>query len=321
MLVEDLKEQEGYRFSEETLMLIPNNCFSCGSKLEINPTFTHLTCSSPRCEDKVTLRTVAMFSQIGVVDIGEPSIRKFVDIFGIVSPLTMFFYEPSDWEGVEPYQYNESLKRKFDDVYRQLESKREMTLIDYIKIANLPNVQTSADKLFDGIDTLEEFYQKLETEGVAFIQQKLGIMTENSLKSSKLYLTFMEFKEDLFEAYESEFITIIADERADVKIKAVCSDEVGGGFRRKADFYDYMDENYGDKIYIDWGKSATKTMDVLIWAGADGSPARYTNKVQKAETWNEKGENIPILTASQFLEIVEQSSDGQAVLDTLQSIG
>lgn len=117
------------------------------------------------------------------------------------------------------------------------------------------------------------------------------------------------------------FINIIADTRADIRIKAVCTDEVGAPFRKKAEFYTYMDENFGDKIYIDWGKSATKSMDVLIWAGADGTPARYTNKVQKAENWNEQGEGIPILTANQFIEIVQGSANGQSVLDTLESLG
>jgi hypothetical protein len=320
MLVKELKEQEGYQFDEETLMLIPNNCFSCGSPLEINPTFTHLSCTNPRCIDKVTLRTVAMFEQLGVVDIGEPTIRKLIKIFGIDNPLTFFLYEPSDWESVDPRDYSEPLKRKADNMLSQLKDKRQMTLIDFIKFANLPNVQTSADKLFDGIKTLQEFYDKLEVGGVDFIQKKLGIQTATSLKSIKLYMTFMEYKQDLFDVYESGFVEVIEDNRADIRIKAVCSDEVGGGFKRKADFYRYMDENFGDKIYIEWGKSATKTMNVLIWAGADGSPARYTNKVQKVEAWNAQGANIPILTATQFLEIVKSCSDGQAVLDTLESL-
>lgn len=320
LLVSELKDQEGYQFDEETLMLIPNNCCSCGSPLEINPTFTHLTCSNPRCIDKVTLRTVSMLDQLGVMDIGEPTIRKLIQIFSIDNPLLFFMYEPSDWDSVDEEDYNDSLKRKADSLYDKLKDKRRMTLINFIKIANLPNVQTSADKLLDGISTLEDFYEQLESGGVDFIQNKLGIQAEVSLKSSKLYLTFEEYKEDLFEVYNSGFIEIEDDNRADVRIKVVCTDEVGGGFKRKADFYNYMDENYGDKIYIEWGKSATKTMDVLIWAGADGSPARYTNKVQKTENWNSQGLNIPILTAREFLEIVDKCSDGEVVLDTLKSM-
>ena len=320
MLVEDLKNSEFGYLDEETLALIPNNCYECGVPLSINPTLTHLTCTNPRCVDKITLRTVAMFNQLDVVDIGEPTIKKLVKTFEIDSPFTFFYYEPSDWDDLEPHSYNESLKKKADAVFEQLNSKREMTLIQFIKLANLPNIQDGADKVFDGVSDLEEFYGDLDTYGVELIQGKLEIKKEDSLRSSKMYLTLQEYRSDLLDVFYSGYVTIMEDNRADVKIKAVCSDEVGGGFRRKADFYKYIEENYSEKIYIDWGKSATKAMDVLIWAGAEGEPARYTSKVSKTETWNSQGANIPILTASQFLNIVEHSSDGQSVLDTLRSI-
>lgn len=320
MLVSDFKETDGYRFDFQTLLLIPNNCYECGMPLDINPTLTGLTCTNPRCVDKITLRTVAMFNQLGVVDFGEPTIKKLVKTFNIDNPMLFFMLESSDWDSVSEDLYNDSLKRKTENLLQQLSDKREMTLINYIKYSNLPNLQTSADSLFEGVLDLEDFYTRLDYEGVDFIQNQLGIKRELSLKSINLYNTLIEYREDLFEVVNSDFITIIEDVRADVKIKAVCTDEVGGGFKRKADFYNYIEENYGSKIYIDWGKSATKTMDVLIWAGADGTPARYTNKVEKTETWRSKGENIPILTASDFLTIIESSSDGQSVLDTLKSM-
>lgn len=44
----------------------------------------------------------------------------------------------------------------------------------------------------------------------------------------------------------------------------------------------------------------------IKWAGADGSPARYTNKVKTVEGYNNKGMNIPIMTTSQFIEEMEK---------------
>lgn len=41
----------------------------------------------------------------------------------------------------------------------------------------------------------------------------------------------------------------------------------------------------------------------IKWAGADGSPARYTSKVRTVENWNAKGSaNIPIVTVKEFIE-------------------
>lgn len=320
MLVTEMKRNREYNFDEETLILIPNNCSTCGEELSINETLTHLSCSNLRCPDKVTLRTVSMLDQLNVTDIGEPTLRKLVKVFGIQSPLVFFLYETEDWESIDENDQSPTLFKKAELLKSQLDSKRNMTLVEFLKLANLPNIQTSSDKLLEGVSDLKQLYDELEYEGVDYVQRKLGIQAELSLKSIKMYNTLMDFKEDLLDVVDSGFVNIIADNRADVKVKAVCTDEVGGGFKRKADFYKYIDENYSNKVYIDWGKSATKSMDVLIWAGADGSPARYTNKVEKVETWNSRDSDIPILTASEFLEIIERSVDGQSVLDTLESL-
>ena len=87
--------------------------------------------------------------------------------------------------------------------------------------------------------------------------------------------------------------------------KVVCSDQVGGRFSKKAEFYAYVNNTYADKVHCDFLPSVNKSIDYLVWAGADGSPARYTSKVQKVERMNSKGSNIPIVTAEQFIEIIE----------------
>ena len=72
----------------------------------------------------------------------------------------------------------------------------------------------------------------------------------------------------------------------------------------KADFYSTVNNSFKN-IHVEFLSSVTKNIDYLVWAGADGSPARYTNKVKKVEAYNSKGDvNIPIVTASQFMEIM-----------------
>ena len=95
-----------------------------------------------------------------------------------------------------------------------------------------------------------------------------------------------------------------------VYFKAVCSDEVGYPFKTKNDFYATVNNLYPN-IHVEFLQSVTKSIDYLIWAGADGSPARYTNKVKKVEGWNKsfketgKGKEIPIITASDFIILLQ----------------
>ena len=89
------------------------------------------------------------------------------------------------------------------------------------------------------------------------------------------------------------------------ELNVECSDQVGNGFNKKSEFYAYINNNYADRVHVNFLPSVNKSIDYLVWAGADGTPARYTNKVMKVESYNKKGSNIPIVTATQFIEIME----------------
>ena len=122
----------------------------------------------------------------------------------------------------------------------------------------------------------------------------------------------MTFKQDLFDGLAG--VEILKTHSVGIKtIKAVCSDEVGNPYRTKADFYATINNRY-DNIHVEFLNAVNANIDYLVWAGADGSQARYTNKVKKVEAYNEKYEAkkaagklkegdhyIPIMSALQFM--------------------
>ena len=190
-------------------------------------------------------------------------------------------------------------------IISQIDKKRNFLLWEYVMIANLPDVRTSAQKIFSDYKTLDEAYANIETGGVDFIQKKMGIVADGevSVQAMKVYKSLMEFKDDLFEDVDN--VNIISTE-GKVELNVVCSDQVGNGFAKKKDFYDYINTTFGGKLHVNFLPSVRKDIDYLVWAGADGSPARYTSKVRTVENWNSKGTtNIPILTAQQFIEEME----------------
>ena len=172
---------------------------------------------------------------------------------------------------------------------------------EFVQVANLPYIQTSARKIFQGYSNLTEAYEDIEEGGVDFIQKKLGITKDDSvsLQAMKIYTTLMEFKDDLLEGEECVEIIKLEGKK---ELNVVCSDQVGDGFSKKNEFYAYVNSTFEDKVHVNFLTSVNRSIDYLVWAGADGSPARYTSKVQKVEGYNSKGCNIPIVTAKQFID-------------------
>ena len=300
MFISDIKDNyDEYGLPYEFAECLPEYCPTCGAPLEIRETLTGLTCSNPKCPDKIVMRIRSICTDLNILQFGEKTIVEFVRYHELTNPLNIFELQP----GMLLYAgASEDLSNK---IISQIDKKRNFLLWEYVMIANLPDVRTSAQKIFSDYKTLAEAYANIETGGVDFIQKKMGIVADGevSVQAMKVYKSLMEFKDDLFEDVDN--VNIISTE-GKVELNVVCSDQVGNGFAKKKDFYDYINTTFGDKLHVNFLPSVRKDIDYLVWAGADGSPARYTSKVRTVENWNSKGTtNIPILTAQQFIEEME----------------
>lgn len=328
MIVSDFKECSGDRFPEEFLELIPEFCYEdgCNYPMEMSETLTQLHCSNPRCPAKLVQRLVALAQDLGIKNLGESKAKAFFSSLGVSNPLLIFAYEPDVDGAIEG-----SSLEVCNSIVDQFKDKKRFTLAEYVRIANLPFIQTSTDAIFGCYDDLGKAYDDIESGGVEFIQDKLSINKkedEISLRAIKIYESLMTFKNDLFQAIgfveiipmnsenvisfksvdtDSEDFTI--EEGKVLSIKAVCSTEVGGAFRTKADFYATIN-NLFPNLHVNFAKSVTKDINYLVWAGADGTPGvRVTNKVNKARSYNEKYDTgIKIVTAYQFLKEMERIS-------------
>ena len=299
LFVDDIKNNYAqYGLPDRFADILPSECPDCGSPLAISETMTGLHCSNPRCKSKIVMRIRAMCKALGILDFGESTIEKFVDYYGVTNHLNLFDLR----KGM--ILSDEVSDKVSEKVIAQIEYKKDFLLWEFVQVANLPYIQTSARKIFQGYRNLTEAYEDIEEGGVDFIQEKLGIAKDDtvSIQAMKIYTTLMEFKDDLLEG--EELVNIISTE-GKKELNVVCSDQVGDGFSKKSEFYAYCKEHFGDRFQINFLSSVTKGIDYLVWAGADGSPARYTSKVQKVERYNEKGSNIPIVTAHQFIEEME----------------
>ena len=300
MFISDLKENyNDYGLPVEFADCLPEDCPTCGAPMEMSESLTGLHCSNPRCPDKLVMRIKAICQDLGILNFGESTIEKFLDYYEVSNPLNIFALRKGMLISDE---ISEAVS---ENIISQIEEKKNFLLWEYVRVANIPGVQTSAKDIFSGYSNLTEAYKGIESGGVAFIQEKLGISNDNevSIRALKIYKSLMEFKEDLLEC---ECEVNIIDVSNKIELNVVCSDQVGNGFSKKKEFYDYVNNTFGDKLHVNFLSSVTKKIDYLVWAGADGTPARYTSKVKTVEGYQAKGLNIPIVTAQQFIDIIKE---------------
>lgn len=296
MFVTDIKSNySNYGLPERFANCLPEYCDACGAPMEISETLTGLHCSNPRCKDKMVMRVKALCGDLGLLTFGERNIEKFLDTYSIDSPMDIFGLQ----KGSPVYDVSQKV---VDCLVDQLQAKKKMLLWEYVMYSNIPFVRTSARKIFQGYEDIKTAIKDIEFGGVPFIQKKLGVSGDEnglSVQAIKVYNSIMEYKEDLIKG--CEYIEIVR--LGSVKeLNVVCSDQVGGRFSKKAEFYAYVNNTFADKVHVNFLPAVNKGIDYLVWAGADGSPARETSKVRAVWGYNAKGANIPIVTAEQFIE-------------------
>lgn len=308
MLVSAFVNDGSPLFDDKFYECLPQECPVCGMPTEMSEALTGLHCSNPRCGSKVAQRLIAMANSLGVKNLGEARAMTWISTFGITNPLDIFTYEPDEdgpmGEGISVEVSN--------DIVSQFKAKNKFTLSEFVRVANLPNIQMSASAIFGQFDDLADAYRAIESGGVEYIRDCLNISksgTEDvSIRALKVFESLMTYKADLFEGVRYVEIIKLHVEGMQT-LKAVCSTEVGDPFRTKADFYATCNNLYPN-IHIEFGSSVTKTTDYLVWSGASGGPAPVTNKVKKARAYQEKGCDIKIVTAKEFLMVLESMSKG-----------
>lgn len=273
---------------------LPTICLeeNCGYPTEMLESLTQLKCSNPRCPAKVAQRLLSIVASLGVKDFGEERIKAFINHWGVTNPLIIFAYEPSDGQLAPNISMELSTR-----IYEQICEKKSFTLAEYVRIANLPNIQTSAGYIFDKYDDIESAYKPIEEVGISYIQKCLGIKkdTETSLMAIKVYESLMTYREDLLSMQDT--VNIIKRNTGDmISFKACVSGDVGCGFKTKAEFYRTVN-SMSDKLHVDFLSSANKEIKYLIWAGD-----RMTNKVMSVKKRVENGEDIKIVNAFEFIE-------------------
>lgn len=274
----------------EFCAVLPERC-SCGAELEISETLCSVSCPNPKCITKVTQRLVSMLSYIGVLGMGEARCRTFLERAKLYNPYAIFAMVP-DVDAARLCEGGTDEKRTLtrvmlNDVYAQLQTRREYTLGEYVKIGFLPDIQDSATALFADYSDLTLFYADLDVKGTALIAKQLGL-PEDGARVMSIYNSLLTFREDLLAGIR--YVTIKEPERS---VNVCISVGAGVPYKSKAEFKAAVKNEFGEKVYINWVNRVSKAnCDYLVCPDVN----MMTTKVKQA-----KNNGIPILTGEELL--------------------
>lgn len=297
---------------EEFLSLLPVECWICESPTIINESLTSFRCSNPRCPTKLSIRIKSICQELNILGFGESAIDSFIETYNITNPMDLFDLDEDISVG-----NNVGLRASEKIISQILDIKANRTFLlwEAVKLQALPGIQTKAQKIFTGFGSIGEAFEAIAEGGVSFIDSRLNDNSTDEINMSSIstYKTLMEFEDDITEGVN--YLNIEAS--SDIpELTVVVSDQVGGDFNTKNEFYNYCKSEFKGKYFFNFAGSVTKkSTDFLIWMGADGSPARLTSKIKKVDRYNEQGAGIPVLTAAQFIDFLNSGRNIEEAYD------
>ena len=271
---------ENNLISEDILDCIPQFC-ECGAPVEFTDSLAQIYCSDSRCPYKVAARLEAMAKAMKADGFGASTCITLCKEFGIKSPFQIFLLEDIIKKGPIITDVA-ALDKKIASICDP--AKRKVELWQVVKLANIPNVDTLAYKIFNGYDTISDAYADIETGQVPFIANKLGIKnSEAAVMAAKIYKNLIEYKAELlfgetkFEVYKPTGKTVYIAITGGVD-----------GFRNKSEFIDYLNNKYSGKINAMLMNTVTTKVDILI-ADGDTSHRKYSTAIRLNEKYLNKG--------------------------------
>lgn len=174
---------------------IIDQCPICGSELEIPLTFSTIYCTNPKCIAKIEYRIQKIKEDLMLEDFDTIG---FIQKFNITTPYEIYKYNPERDGSIDDIKTLEESKQ----IYKRINYHRRMLLIEYLRRSNLPYLRNYSEIFLD--TTLDEIYKNLETEGIYYIQNKLGVPNEDiTMVAVELMRELLNHKDEIYKGLEA----------------------------------------------------------------------------------------------------------------------
>lgn len=293
--------------SEDVLSIIPKYC-ECGGEIEFTNSLSQIYCSNARCVYKIASRLEAMAKAMQVDGWGYATSLEVCRFYKLTSPYQVFILQDALNKGVSRPSVA-ALDKKVEAITSS--QARNAELWKMVKYGNLPRIDTIAYKIFNGFESIEEAYKKIERDQVSFVAERLGIgSSEASVMAVNVYNILTEYKSEL-EFGETMFRLKKAE--GDTILIAITGGVIG--YSNKSEYISYLNMRYGGKINAIMANSVTSETDILIndrgeKSGKMKSALRVNDKLggrQPNKICEESTEKVLILTSKEAIEVLDKA--------------
>lgn len=292
----EVKENE--LIDSDVLAFIPEHCDECGAELEFTDNLTQVYCPNPRCPHKIAARLEAMAKDMKADGWGLSTSLQVVKYFRFISPCQVFYLDK-----ISPTVYSRACNDivAFDKKVKSICNKdiRKAKLWQVAKYMNIPGIAMNSFKIFDGYSTFDEAYKDIDSKGITFVMERLGINSNSGILALNTYNTLVQYKDELLEAQKHfDIYTPKGD-----KLKVAITGGVNG-YSNKSEFIAHLNAMSKGKYDISLMSTVSNETNILIADNDTGS-----NKFKTACKINEKSgyEKVHIFNADECIEYLRKT--------------
>ena len=260
---------------EQRTSALIDHCPCCGSLLERQG--PEICCINPDCSETVLQRLLAAVKNLGVEELGEPTLRLLMKNFRIRSVDGLFELKKEDFMKLPGFQ---SLSAA--NLYSEIQSARKVDDYQLLAALNVPHIGPNIAKLILKEYTLEEL-ERLDDEQLSAIKG-IGPERANAL------LVALNREKELFDSLKK--ILTIRSTKGSASLPTVC---FTGKMPQKRSYYEEAAALNGMTAVDD----VSKNLSFLVCASLNENGTKM-NKAKKLgvpiieiDEWIQKLKNLP----------------------------
>jgi len=251
--------------SQSTYDMIPKAC-RCGSPLLFSDSLRELRCSNPKCREALAIR-LKHFVDYNNLSLTFDDCYLLTERLNIVSPYQLVMLKDAVANKLITTADILKIYKVTDEITELL--TKEFYIYQLLEMCGIHEISSIASKIAFGFNTMDELYNEIDNTQVAFINDRLGIVTSDSCTLSlDVYNKLLKIKEEL---YLGEALFKIKEYNNRLHI-AFC-DKVSP-YVNKSELLSYLKSTFSftfvHRVLID------DTTDILI-KHLDNTTSRYRN--------------------------------------------
>ncbi len=260
---------------ENRISALIDHCPCCGSLLERQG--PEICCINPDCTETVLQRLLAAVKNLGIEELGEPTLRLLMQKFHIRSADGLFRLEKEDFLTLPGFQMLSA-----SNLYSEIQSARKVDDFQLLAALNVPHIGPNIAKLILKEYTLDEL-EGLDEEHLSAIK---GIGPERA----KALLDALVHERELFNSLKKTLI--IRNTKGLAELPTVC---FTGKMPQKRSYYEEAAELNG-MIAAD---DVNKNLSLLVCASLNESGTKMNKakklgiKIIEIDEWLKSLKNLP----------------------------